>query len=508
MGAAIHDRPGRAEPATLEAVAPLLELVTSSAPLAVQLKALVLFVERLAGDMRCSVLIADTQAGRLYHGAAPNLPAAYCAAIDGISYGEGVGSCGTAAARHAVVIVSDIQHSPLWRDYRELAGAHSLAACWSVPLLSTAGELLGTFAMYYSDPRDPTAAELELLRIVGPLGTLIIERHRDAARLRASELRYRKLTETSPDSILAHCDGRITYANPAAARLFGGARAEDIAGRMLADLCGAQTAADLLAHRSGMQACRFRRQDGVTLAIEVTAAELTVDAQSMSVLICRDVTERKTLENDLVDAASREQENLGYDLHDGIGQQLTGIAMLLGAVATDLRRDHGSVAVELDGIRGLVTQTIEDTRRLALGMAPVTVERAGLGGALLTLARDSRMLYGLTVAVRIRAAGAAEPAPARATHLYRIAQEAVRNAARHAKARRVLIRLDVVGNELSLRITDDGIGLRQSVEESAGLGLRSMRYRAERLGGRVWFEARRPVGTRIRVECPLVPAAV
>ena len=182
--------------------------------------------------------------------------------------------------------------------------------------------------------------------------------------------------------------------------------------------------------------------------------------------------------------------------------------MLLGAVATDLRRDHGSVAVELDGIRGLVTQTIEDTRRLALGMAPVTVERAGLGGALLTLARDSRMLYGLTVAVRIRAAGAAEPAPARATHLYRIAQEAVRNAARHAKARRVLIRLDVVGNELSLRITDDGIGLRQSVEESAGLGLRSMRYRAERLGGRVWFEARRPVGTRIRVECPLVPAAV
>ena len=505
MGAAKLNRE-HAERDALHAVAPLLELVASAEPLAVLLKALVLFVERTSSDMRCSILLADTARRTLRHGAAPNLPADYCAAIDGVSYGECQGSCGTAAARKEMVIVADIQQSPLWRDYRDLARRHGLAACWSIPLLDGAGEVLGTFAIYYPQPREPTPAELDVLRVAGPLGTLVVQRHRDAERLRASELRYRQLTETCPDGVITHRDGRISYANAAAASLLGVRRASTLVGKSLAEFCSAEVARELLAYRTGMHECQLHRADRTTVATEVTATMLTVDGGETILLICRNVTDRKNLENDLVDAASREQENLGYDLHDGIGQQLAGISMLLGALANELRVEQHGAAPELELINSLVTQTIEDTRRLAYGLAPVTVEHAGLSGALRTLARDARTLYGLTVAVRADRSMDAALATDRATHLYRIAQEAVRNAARHARARRVRVLLEAEGDQLLLTVTDDGVGMAREVPPKAGLGLRSMHYRAHRLGGTIRVEARSPHGTRIRVCCPAVSA--
>jgi GAF domain-containing protein len=111
------------------------------------------FVEQLTPDMRCSILLSDLSAKVLRSGAAPSLPVAYTSAIDRLPIADGIGSCGTAAARRETVIVSDIDRSPLWRDYASLAKPHGLAACWSVPLLDSNAELLGTCAMYYSQPR-------------------------------------------------------------------------------------------------------------------------------------------------------------------------------------------------------------------------------------------------------------------------------------------------------------------------------------------------------------------
>ena len=175
---------------SLDSVSRLLEVVGSRSPLSAQLNVLALYVDQLARNMRCSILLADALAGTLHFGAAPHLPDAYNRAIDGAAFGEGAGSCGTAAHRRSLVVVSDIQQSPLWRDYRDLARAHGLAACWSTPVVGDGGDLLGTFAMYYSEPREPTAAELNVLRIAGPLAAIIIQRHRDAHRLRESEQRF------------------------------------------------------------------------------------------------------------------------------------------------------------------------------------------------------------------------------------------------------------------------------------------------------------------------------
>jgi len=453
--------------------------------------------------MRCSVLLADTAAGTLRYGAAPNLPSAYSAAIDNVAFGEGVGSCGTAAARRSMVIVADIQQSPLWRDFRELAATHGLAACWSTPLIDSEGELLGTFAMYYTRPREPTSAEVDILRIAGPLAAVVVQRHRDAARLRESEARYRQLAETCPDAIVAHGGGLIAYANTAAARLFGVPAASDLVGQQLGDYCEPDQRTRLLEQCSGTCATRLLRADGTSVSVEIAATALANDPASTTILVCRDVTERRTLEDELIDAAGLEQEKLGYDLHDGIGQQLTGVSLLLQGLATQAHPSLPALARELERIGAIVASTIEETRALATVMSPVAVERAGLEGALTTLGANARTLYALHVSVRVSPMAGSGIGASRATHLYRIAQEALRNAARHGRARHATIALTQRGRTLMLTISDDGVRVDGVLEELGGLGLRSMRYRAERLRGTIEFASAKPHGMRIHVQCPV-----
>jgi GAF domain-containing protein len=116
------------------------------------------------GQMLASILLLDEEGRRLLHGAAPSLPADYCAAIDGVKIGPKVGSCGTAAYLGHPVYVTDIAIDPLWADFRELAAAHGLRACWSTPIEGRTRPILGTFAIYYRTPRSPTADELEAIR--------------------------------------------------------------------------------------------------------------------------------------------------------------------------------------------------------------------------------------------------------------------------------------------------------------------------------------------------------
>ena len=142
-----------------------------------------------------SILLLDATGKRLVHGAAPSLPNAYNVAIDGISIGTGVGSCGTAAFENRPVYVSDISVDPLWADFRELALSHRLRACWSTPIVSVEGAVLGTFAMYYAEPREPSPADLEIVATVAGAAALLIERRRMVAALADSEERLRLAVE-------------------------------------------------------------------------------------------------------------------------------------------------------------------------------------------------------------------------------------------------------------------------------------------------------------------------
>jgi len=154
----------------------LLEMIAKGDSRPLILEALCRLVEELASGSLSSILLLDAKTNRLRHGAAPSLPTKYTEAIDGAVIGPCVGSCGTAAYRAEPVIVSDIASDPLWANFRDLALGHGLRACWSTPILSSAGKVLGTFAIYYREPRSPTPREHELVEQITHLASIAIER--------------------------------------------------------------------------------------------------------------------------------------------------------------------------------------------------------------------------------------------------------------------------------------------------------------------------------------------
>ena len=155
------------------------------------LDALVRFIEHEVPGMRGSVLLLDEDGARLRDGAGPSLPPQYRRLIDGAPIGPSAGSCGTAAYRRQQVVVRDIATDPLWTDYRAAALPFGLRACWSTPILDDREDVLGTFAMYYDEPRMPTARELELTHTATLLAGNIIVRLRAERALRESEARMR-----------------------------------------------------------------------------------------------------------------------------------------------------------------------------------------------------------------------------------------------------------------------------------------------------------------------------
>jgi two-component sensor histidine kinase len=173
----------------LESERRILQRIAAGDPLQAVLEELIGVVERPSGgEMLGSILFLSEDGRHLLHGAAPSLPAEYNSAIHGIQIGEAVGSCGTAAFIGKPVYVTDIASDPLWANFRELALAHGLRACWSTPIRGTDGALIGTFANYYREPRSPTERDLEVIAMVTQTAAIAAERHRiEVERKRAEE---------------------------------------------------------------------------------------------------------------------------------------------------------------------------------------------------------------------------------------------------------------------------------------------------------------------------------
>src|SRR6202140_2118897 len=173
----------------------ILEMIARDAPLEKILESLVLVVEAQFTGLLCSVLLLDEDGLHVRHGAAPSLPTPYIDAIDGSAIGPKAGSCGTAMYRREAVIVTDILQDPLWEPYREVAEPYGFRACWSTPILAHSGKALGSFAMYYREPRSPSPAETRALEMATHLAGIAIERklareERERLRLAQGELAH------------------------------------------------------------------------------------------------------------------------------------------------------------------------------------------------------------------------------------------------------------------------------------------------------------------------------
>lgn len=145
------------------------------------LDTLVSMVERQSGEFRASVLLISDDGRRVLDAAAPSLPQAYRNGINGQEIGPEEGSCGTAAYRNQRVVVTDIASDPLWRKYRDFALGFGLAACWSQPIRDADGQVLGTFAMYYDQPRRPTDADILIIEAAAARAGVILDRARQGA---------------------------------------------------------------------------------------------------------------------------------------------------------------------------------------------------------------------------------------------------------------------------------------------------------------------------------------
>jgi PAS domain S-box-containing protein len=246
------------------------------------------------------------------------------------------------------------------------------------------------------------------------------------------------------------------------------------------------------------------RRDESRFIASCVISPLSMGGTDHWLVVINDVTERKRLERGIIEIANREQQRIGSDLHDGLGQELTGIALMLRGVAAQLAKEKSSARLDVEDVIGLVNHAIENTRALARGLSPVSTQSGGLAAALRALAARASQRFGVRVEFRDSVNVPIQLNEAYATHLYRIAQEALTNVVRHSLASEVAIGLEVLGGELQLRIDDNGRGFtHQPPDGAAGLGLKMMRYRAQMLGGDLVLETSANGGASVRCSCPL-----
>jgi PAS domain S-box-containing protein len=219
-------------------------------------------------------------------------------------------------------------------------------------------------------------------------------------------------------------------------------------------------------------------------------------------IIFRDITERRRLEREILEISDGERRRIGQDLHDGLCQHLAGTELMAQVLEQKLEGKSKADAKRAADIARHVREAIGQTRSLARGLAPVTLESEGLASGLRELANNAEKMFGIECAVECATELPPVPTPT-ATHLYRIAQEAVSNAIKHGKAARVLICLEASPERLTLNIADNGRGLPEVLPRSDGMGLRIMKYRAGMVGGLLAIEAGQKGGTSVTCTVPL-----
>ena len=219
-----------------------------------------------------------------------------------------------------------------------------------------------------------------------------------------------------------------------------------------------------------------------------------------------DITERKQLEKAILDISDREQRRIGQDLHDGLGQHLTGIAFMAKAHEARLAEHKRSEKEDASRIVKLVNEAIHKTRELARGLQPVVSDSHGLMSALQLWVSEVQDLFGISCTFQCETPVLIHDY-SMATHLYHIAQEAVNNAIKHAAPTRIMVQLAAENGRGALIVKDDGRGIGEMHQTTQGMGLHIMNYRAGMIGGSLEVKRGTPLGTQVTCIFPAQDAA-
>src|SRR5437867_1408881 len=215
------------------------------------------------------------------------------------------------------------------------------------------------------------------------------------------------------------------------------------------------------------------------------------------IAIRTDITERKQLEKQILEISDREQQRIGRDLHDGLGQQLTALELFSVSLAEELHAHAPKLVRPMKKMGEQLREAIRQTRAIATGLSPVSLHSDGLRSALCKLAESTCTVAKVDCKCVCDAPVEVQD-PSAATQLYRIAQEAVNNALKHSRAETIRISLAKAAGQLELKVNDNGQGFSLSARTDSGLGLRVMRYRAELIGATLDIDTAPGKGTQIR----------
>jgi len=324
-------------------------------------------------------------------------------------------------------------------------------------------------------------------------------------------LHYAALVESSDDAIIGKTlDGHITSWNKGAAAVFGYTRGEML-GKPISLLIPRDRKNEepeiLERIKRGESVDHYetlrRRKDGRLIDISVTVSPIR-DAEGKIIgasKVARDITGRKRLEREILEISEREQRRIGQDLHDGLCQHLAGIELMSQVLEQKLVRRSKAAAGRAGDIARNVRDAISHTRLLARGLSPVTLESEGLMSALHELALNTEKIFRVACRFDCDPPVLVTDYPA-ATHLFRLAQEAVSNAIKHGRAKRILIRLKEERGRMILSIIDNGTGFPAQIPKSKGMGLRIMQSRAGMIGGTLAFERNAGGGASVTVTAP------
>ena len=519
----------------------VLEQVATGQPTNEVLDTLVRSLEAMSDGGLCSILLLQ---GRLVHVAsAPSLPAEYNAAIEGIEIGPTAGSCGTAAYRDETVIVSDIATDPLWEVYKAAALPHGLRACWSVPIRASTGGVLGTFAIYYREPRSPTAAELAEVERASALAGITIEREQREDALRAGRELLSSINRNLREGLYRSTPDRgLIYVNEAFARMFGYDSPEEMLKVASAVLYVDPARRTVLTREIDLhghfinEEIQFRRKDGTPFWGLATSSGVRDEQGRYQYFdgAVSDITARKELEDQLRQAQKMEAVGklAGGVAHD-FNNLLTAIGgyaeLLVGQLPPDApaSEDAREILLASDRAASLTRQLLAYSRKQMLSPEVLDLRAVvdNLGGMLHRLIGED---VGFVV---LQAPG---PMTARVdrgqfeqvvVNLVVNARDSMPNGGMLTVAT-AAVDLDEAfarqhlevspGPHVCLTVQDTGCGMDEPTRSRAfdpffttkeqgkgtGLGLSTVYGIVRQSGGSVWLESEVGVGTTVRVYLP------
>jgi len=323
-----------------------------------------------------------------------------------------------------------------------------------------------------------------------------------------TELLNRAILETIVDGIVTiDGEGIITSFNPAAEKIFGYTASETV-GKSVSLLMPSPHTEDHQKHIGAYQRTGIARiigigrevvgvrKNGEHFPMDLAVSEVTTDGQILYTGVVRDITERRQLEHEILRISEAERRSIGQDLHDGLGQTLTGIGLIAQSLVARLEDEGSAYVDDMFEVTDLIKEADRDARNLARGLVPVELDENGLGNALQMLVENVESLFGINCSFQRQGIFHLQDTSA-ITNLYRIAQESVSNAIKHGRAENVEVRLVSDRNMYRLIVKDDGICFPETLPEDRGMGVLIMKYRARVIGATLEIKAGPRGGTTV-----------